>query len=205
MSDQMPPTARGYNFGEVSSSMQKAIRRSNEHEALYWATELEQSGYGGYVWKRLLTITSEDIGLAEPHLAATMTALFNNWEGLKKKKENGRPEKLFLIHGVMLASRAKKSRAADNAKIFFYNHELVERLEIPDEALDQHTLRGYKMGRRLEHFAAEGSHLENENTDVEDHYKDRVNIFLRAKAPNLPYRYIEPENHSASVQPDLFA
>ena len=217
MANQMPPTQRGYNFGEVSSSMQKAIRRSNEHDALYWGLELEESGYGGYVWKRLHIITSEDIGLAEPHLATTMRALSQNWEDLKKKKEKGRPEKLYIVHGLMLAARAKKSRAVDNAKIFFYNQELVTPLEIPDEALDQHTLRGYKMGRRLQHFADEGSVLVGEDPSVDDPYKETVNTFLREKFPDYPdksYRYMEADSpaeydrpnlgHSASTQQDLF-
>lgn len=204
MTNQIPPTQRGHNFGEVSSAMQKAIRRSNEYEALYWATELEQSGYGNYVWKRLMMIVSEDIGLAEPHLVATFRALYDNWIDQKKRKEKGSPEKLFIVHAVILAARAKKSRAVDNAKIFFYNHELVTDLEIPDEALDQHTLRGYKMGRRLEHFADEGSQLVNEDPNVDDPYKEPVNTFLRDKFPNKAFRAIPPDSASASVQSALF-
>ncbi len=53
-------TTRGYNFGEVSSAMQKAVRRGDAKLAGYWALELFASGYGNYVWKRLLTISAED-------------------------------------------------------------------------------------------------------------------------------------------------
>ena len=53
-------TIRGYNFGEVSSAMQKAVRRGDAHLAGYWALELWHSGFGRYVWKRLLTISAED-------------------------------------------------------------------------------------------------------------------------------------------------
>lgn len=45
---------RGYDFGEVSSAMQKAIRRADTRLACYWALELWQSGSGNYVWRRLL-------------------------------------------------------------------------------------------------------------------------------------------------------
>jgi replication-associated recombination protein RarA len=38
-------TQRGYNFSEVSSAMQKAIRRSDAALAGYWALELWQSGF----------------------------------------------------------------------------------------------------------------------------------------------------------------
>ena len=53
-------TKRGYEFGEVSSAMQKAVRRADTRLAGYWALELWASGYGNYVWKRLLTVSAED-------------------------------------------------------------------------------------------------------------------------------------------------
>jgi len=53
-------TIRGYDFGEVSSAMQKAIRRGETPFAGYWALELWASGFGHYVWKRLLTVSAED-------------------------------------------------------------------------------------------------------------------------------------------------
>jgi replication-associated recombination protein RarA len=53
-------TIRHYNFSEVSSAMQKAIRRGDAALAGYWALELWSSGFGKYVWKRLLTISAED-------------------------------------------------------------------------------------------------------------------------------------------------
>ena len=45
-------TKRGYDFGEVSSAMQKAIRRADTRLAGYWALELWHSGFGNYVWNR---------------------------------------------------------------------------------------------------------------------------------------------------------
>jgi hypothetical protein len=50
----------GYEFGEVSSAMQKAIRRADAKLAGYWALELWESGFGQYVWRRLLTVSAED-------------------------------------------------------------------------------------------------------------------------------------------------
>jgi len=38
-------TVRGYDFGEVSSAMQKALRRGDAKLAGYWAIELWSSGY----------------------------------------------------------------------------------------------------------------------------------------------------------------
>ena len=40
--------------------MQKAIRRGDAKLAGYWALELWASGFGQYVWRRLLTVSAED-------------------------------------------------------------------------------------------------------------------------------------------------
>ncbi len=49
-------TKRGYSFPAVSSAMQKAVRRGDAKLAGYWALELCASGFGQYVWRRLLTV-----------------------------------------------------------------------------------------------------------------------------------------------------
>ena len=53
-------TVCGYDFFEVSSAMQKAIRRADTGVAGFFALELWMSGYKDYVWKRLFTISAED-------------------------------------------------------------------------------------------------------------------------------------------------
>jgi len=57
-------TLGGYLTSEVTSALQKSIRRALEEEALFWATELDLAGFGANAWKRLRIIASEDIGLA---------------------------------------------------------------------------------------------------------------------------------------------
>src|ERR1017187_10937004 len=72
-------TASGYLNSECTSAMQKCIRRGLEEEALFWATELDQAGYGAYVWKRLQIIASEDIGLADSNVCIQVRALYEDW------------------------------------------------------------------------------------------------------------------------------
>jgi hypothetical protein len=101
-----PASARGYRQDEVVSALQKAIRRGLEDDALYWAVELDESGWGEYCWSRLFVIVSEDVGLAEPHLPATIAALYTTWTLLRKRRRGrsaGRAtsqgaERLPLIH-----------------------------------------------------------------------------------------------------------
>ena len=53
-------TPGGYRIGEVTSAMQKCIRRGLADDALFWATELDLAGYGEYVFKRLRIMASAD-------------------------------------------------------------------------------------------------------------------------------------------------
>ncbi len=156
-------TNRGYDFYEASSAFQKAIRRCDEEMAMFFAVEFYNSGYDEYLWKRMRIIMSEDIGLAEPSLPATIAALYDTYTEMKKKKDiKHKPERLFLAHAVLLLVRAKKSRYVDWALIAHWEgHDSVE-MAIPDYAFDVHNRRGRMMGRGMEHFWSEGSHIENQ-------------------------------------------
>lgn len=52
-------TPNGYDLFEMSSMIQKAIRRSDIPHAAYAANELAFK-YRNYLWKRLLTVSAED-------------------------------------------------------------------------------------------------------------------------------------------------
>jgi replication-associated recombination protein RarA len=154
-------TPGGYLCGEVASALQKEIRRGNEREALFWATELDLAGFGNYVWKRLRIIASEDVGIADSSVALTVRALYENWLELKKKKdENPGHYRVMLVHAVCLLARAPKSRMLDHVLMLTYYSER-EPLEIPDYALDMHTARGRSKKRGFTHFFEEGAKLEN--------------------------------------------
>jgi replication-associated recombination protein RarA len=170
MTDRFNVTTRcGHPLGEVASAFQKSIRRGLEDEALHWGVELDSSNYGEYAWKRLRIMASEDVGLAEPMLAATVYALYQNWIDQRRKKDTKHgPERLFLVHAILLLVRARKSRIVDHALITYYgNHE---RREIPDYALDKHTGAGRRLGRGVEHFFDEGIRLAN-RAELADSYQ----------------------------------
>jgi len=154
-------TPGGYLNSECTSALQKSIRRGLEEEALFWATELDLAGYGGYVWKRLRIIASEDIGLADPTICVQIRTLYENWLEQRQNKENyGSSERLFFVHAVLLCVRAKKSRIVDTATITMYDGERPTR-NVPDFALDMHTIKGRKLGRGVDHFFDEGATIEN--------------------------------------------
>src|SRR4051812_40211977 len=99
-SEQITPG--GYRAGEVTSAMQKSIRRGLEEDALFWATELDLAGYGEYVWKRIAIIASEDVGLADSHAAVLVECLYNRWLRQRKKDDaKNAPERLFMVHAII--------------------------------------------------------------------------------------------------------
>ncbi len=49
---------------ELMSVLQKAIRRGNTFDAMYWAAELDNSNMGKQAMDRLTVIASEDVSLS---------------------------------------------------------------------------------------------------------------------------------------------
>lgn len=164
-------TVRGYLTHEVVSALQKAIRRCQPELAVYWAVELDRSSSTGgmQVWNRLAIITSEDIGLAEPDLPATIAALFETWKQQRARNSAAHPERLMLVHAVLLLARARKSRMVDHAVHAMYttNETLYE---IPDEARDMHTAAGRRLRRGSDHWYEEAAVLVNQ-VDLDDPFE----------------------------------
>lgn len=173
-------TQKGYDFFEVSSALQKEIRRGNEVNAMYWAVELYNSNYDQYLWKRLKIITSEDVGLADPNLIPIIRGLYENYMELKKLKDDKhKPERLFLTQAVIMLCRAKKSRLIDWALIYYWNSH-NEYKEIPDYAFDMHNIKGKTMGRGIEYFFTESTKLNNYAEQIgEEDYKKESNQLMK--------------------------
>ena len=162
MSNYDIKTRKGYDFFECSSALQKCIRRGLEQEAMFWAVELYDSNFGEYVWKRLRIMTSEDVGLAEPGIAAEIWALYEMYkEQAKKKEDKNEPQRLFLTHAVLLLCRARKSRLIDWTLLYNWLTHPYRHPPIPDIALDKHNERGRKLGRGWAHFFDIGTWLGN--------------------------------------------
>lgn len=155
-------TINGYDFFEVSSAMQKAIRRADARTAGYFALELWHSNYRDYVWKRLFTISAEDCyGL----ITAEIEALWQGHELINggKKEPKGR---IFVSKAVLLLCECRKNRDADHLQNFVYDRQDVDverwledvrqyPLPIPEYTYDIHTRRGKRHGRTKEEFFRE--------------------------------------------------
>lgn len=162
-------TVNGYDFFEVSSAMQKAIRRGDAAVAGFFALELWTSGYRDYVWKRLYTISAEDCyGL----ITTEIEALWQGHELVNKDKREPKG-RIFVSKAVLLLCECRKSRDADHLQNFVYDYRDVDvdrwiedvrafPIPIPPYTYDVHTRYGKKRGRtKAEFFREEFEALNN--------------------------------------------
>ncbi len=155
-------TKTGLDFFEVSSAMQKGIRRSDIAVAGYFALELWESGYRDYVWKRLFTISAEDCyGIITQEVEAL-------WRGHELVNKNSRNPKgrIFVSKAVILLCEVKKSRDADHLQNLVYDKKMVDiekwikdvranPIELPEYTYDIHTRVGKMRGKTKEDFLKE--------------------------------------------------
>jgi len=169
-------TRSGHRLDEATSALQKAIRRSDLDGAGYWTAEM-MDRYPHHVWRRLRTITSEDVGVAWPEGPAVIVALHQAFEQERaEKRGNG---SLALMHAALLLARARKSRLVVHALLVHSTDP--EHREVPDVALDKHTKAGRELGRGMAHFFEEAALLADPGTgeltaegSIPDPYLDRA-------------------------------
>ena len=175
-------TKKGYDFYEVSSAMQKAIRRSDTKIAGFCALELFHSGYKDYVWKRLLTISAEDCwGI----LTQEVMALYEAFKMVNKNNDKGR---IFISKAVILLSMAKKCRDADHLQNFVYDKDCInedeinqylegmaEKIILPEYTFDCHTMKGKKKGKtKKDFFVEEYNSLNNRQLGLFDYVIESI-------------------------------
>lgn len=152
-------TINRYDFFEVSSAMQKAIRRGDARVAGFFALELWHSNYRDYVWKRLFTISAEDCyGIITKEIEAL-------WQGheLVNKTSKEAKGRIFVSKAVLLLCECRKCRDADHLQNLIYDKSDVdvemwledvrrELVAIPEYTYDVHTRKGKQRGRTKEEF-----------------------------------------------------
>lgn len=162
-------TENGYNMYEMSSMLQKAIRRADIPRAAYAANELSVK-FRKYMWRRLMEISAEDcFGI----ITKEIVALWVCDEEVNKNRPPRETNDIFYAKAVILLCMARKNRDADYVAVNFMwwdrlltqeeldefvDHEEVLRLkqvtefEIPEYVYDAHTLKGKKQGKNAIDF-----------------------------------------------------
>lgn len=180
-------TQNGYNLFEMSSMIQKAIRRSDIPHAAYAANELSVK-FRNYLWKRLLTVSAEDCyGI----MTKEIIALWEADKFVNEKNKAGDTNDLFIAKAVILLCMARKNRDADYVACNFMwgdrlltdeefdefvDYQQVESLrlsadeELPDYVYDVHTLKGKANGKTdLDMFKAEQEALKPHQMNIFDY------------------------------------
>lgn len=175
-------TRNGLNGDEVISALQKSIRRGLVEEACKFAYEMYITSpqMEDKLWRRLLTITVEDIGMGDPNAAI----LVNNLNQMRLQfdyADGDRP--IYFIHAIRYLCACEKDRSSDLLKnIVIKGFAMGEVPEIPDYALDKHTVRGAEMGRDSFHFLNEASKVIPQ-MEVDNDYKERYGKILETYKP----------------------
>ena len=175
-------TRNGYAGDEVISALQKSIRRGLEEQACMFAYEMYISSpqLEEKLWRRLLTISVEDIGMGNP-MAAIMV---NNLYQMSKQFDYADGDKpMYFIHAIRYLCSSEKDHSSDLLKnICIKSFAMGKFPEIPDYALDKHTQRGQAMGRDSFHFLNEASKVYPQK-EVDNDYKERYAKILEEYDP----------------------
>jgi hypothetical protein len=142
----------GYPMDEVTSALQKAIRRGDEEQAGFWALEMVDSGHWHYMLYRLSVTACEDIGLADPMAAVlvnTVRGVIEKTMEAQRRRGWARFPNEMLGFLLLYLCRAPKSRMCDDYIWLMQKRRASGwRPEIPEYAKDEHTKSGRDRIRR---------------------------------------------------------
>lgn len=156
---------------EVISALQKEIRRGHTDNAVRLAFELLKTSpeLEAKLWKRLMVISVEDVGMGDPQAPVLVNSLFEMHD---RFSEGAMDRPLFALHAVRFLCECEKDRSSDEMINWIKMTDHIP--EIPDYAIDMHTKRGAEMGRDLTYFYQEGSKVAPEKADRNTSYRDRL-------------------------------
>lgn len=176
-------TRNNLHADEVISALQKSIRRAKEKEACEFAYELFISGpqFEEKLWRRLLTISVEDIGMGNPYAPV----IINNLNDMRKNFVYDEADRaMYFFHAIRILCASEKDRSSDLLKnIVIKSFAMGYVPEIPDYALDKHTTRGAAMGRGSEHFLNEASKVIPQ-MEIDNDYHEQYEEIIKKYDPN---------------------
>lgn len=172
-------TRSGLAADQVISAIQKEIRRNHVENATALAYEMliTSSDMEEYLWLRLRVISVEDIGFGD----VTVPVVVNSLDQMRSKSTIGSSDRwLFAIHAVRFLCSRMKDRSS--AEMFCWIQKAYEAgtlvPQIPDYAVDKHTLDGQRLGKNEETFYLEGALVIPELENRDKTYLERIRKIL---------------------------
>lgn len=172
-------TRNGIPGDEVISALQKSIRRNLPDKAVRFAYEMYITSmeFEEKLWRRLQIISIEDIGFGDIQAPMYINTL-NQMRKSFPYNDGDRP--LFFIHAIRYLCACPKERSSDHLKnIIMKEFDMGVIPEVPDFALDCHTVRGRAMGRDVAHFLREASVVTPEMENATQEYKVVLDKMLK--------------------------
>lgn len=136
----------------VISGLQKFIRRGMTEEAVRAAYELYLTGeeLTEYLWKRLLVISAEDIGMGTPMAPVVVKNLQNAANVITRENPD---YTIFIVQAVRYLCSCEKDRGSSIlSSVTKRRIRDGEVFEFPDYVFDMHTVKGQSEERGVEHF-----------------------------------------------------
>jgi len=119
-----------YHFDTISAFI-KSVRGSDPDAALYWLAKMVRAGEDpGFIFRRMIILASEDVGLADPHALSVVVSCAQAFDRI------GFPEGNFpLAHACLYLATSPKSNTAMS---FFDALREVDRedAEVPNHLRD---------------------------------------------------------------------
>ena len=147
---------KGDVYYDLLSAFQKSIRGSDVDAALYYLARLLEGGDLVAISRRLLVIGYEDIGLANPELAARVLPAIQTVERLGLPE--GRIPLATITVELCLSAKSNTAYKALDSAIHYVQHERAH--EIPAHLKDSHYDGAKKLGHgvtyQYPHDAASG-------------------------------------------------
>lgn len=119
-------TKTGRAFDEVSSLLQKSLRRGDIVMAARAANELLPR-YANYTWNRLMTVSAEDCA---DMVTGEVVSLYDAWLKVNESSKDNSKGRVFFAKAIVILARCRHSRDADELNLL-----IVDRL--PDEIFDE--------------------------------------------------------------------
>ncbi len=175
-------TKHGLDADLVISALQKCIRRGDEATAMRMAYELYVTStfHEEKMWNRLLVISIEDIGFGDP----MASVIVKNLNDLRKEFAYGDGDRsIFFLYAIRYLCKCKKERSTDHIKnIIMRESEKGQVPEIPDFAVDMHTIKGRAMGRDVFYFLDEASKVMPQWEGYDDSYRQQLYQMCKEEA-----------------------
>lgn len=175
-------TKHGLDADLVISALQKCIRRGDEATAMRMAYELYVTStfHEEKMWNRLLVISIEDIGFGDP----MASVIVKNLNDLRKEFAYGDGDRsIFFLYAIRYLCKCKKERSTDHIKnIIMRESEKGQVPEIPDYAIDMHTIKGRAMGRDVFYFLDEASKVIPQWEGYDDSYRQQLYQMCKEEA-----------------------